>query len=436
MSLARAMHVQHLSAWLVIAPQLMGRFVRPRLSTVSAMRKLSAICVMVATVSACESGPPSDEASVRDSAGIRIVEYTAVPPKVGALTLSAEPLYQHGGAPGDYQFQMISLGALQPDGSAIVVDAAVQEVLRIKHDGTSHTVLARRGRGPSEVQRVSSIMVLGQDTVLIEDDGNTRISVFEPGGVVRSTNLGGDPSITRGLRALGITNAGQLLMSTSSYRSGFTEPWLTGHLVRFEVETQAADTVASFDMAPFTPREGTQNPFLPTGKATATQGRFVVARSDRAEIRWLSADGVLEQVVRWNPQPIYPGQADWEAFVNLLRVDLRRVNPQMSGEEFRRFINRQLQRYELNTDEPMPLFGSLHSDADGRVWLADYVALGGLAGVSRYTIVDQDGSWLGGLEWPEAFRFLDAAYGRVLGVMRDQDDVQRVVVYALEGGGS
>jgi hypothetical protein len=329
---------------------------------------------------------------------------------------------------------MISLGALQPDGSAIVVDAGAQEVLRINHDGTAHTVLARRGRGPREVLRVSSIIVLGQDTVLIEDDGNARISVFEPGGGFRSTNLGADRSITLGLRTLGIANAGQLLMSTSSYRTGFTEPWLAGRLVRFDVESQVADTVASFDIAHSTPRGGPQNPFLPAGEATAAQGRFVVVRSDSPEIKWLSADGVLEQVVRWNPQPLYPTTADWEAFANQLRIDLRRVNPQMGGEELRRFIDRQLESYQLKTDEPLPLFSLLHSDAEGRVWLANFDAAGPLAGESGYTIVDHDGRWLGVLESPATFRFLDAGYGRVLGVMKDQDDVQHLVVYALVGG--
>ena len=188
-------------------------------------------------------------------------------------------------------------------------------------------------------------------------------------------------------------------------------------------------------MARFAPREGPTTPFLPYGQVAAAQGRFVVARTDRPEIKWLSADGVLEQIVRWNPPPVYPTNADWEAFVNGLRMDLRRVNPQMEGAQLQQLINRQVERYELDTGEPMPVFSLLHSDAEGRVWLANFDPVGPLAGVSKYTMIDHTGKWLGVIEPPETFRFLDAGYGRVLGVMKDQNDVQHVVAFGLETGG-
>ena len=160
------------------------------------------VIVIVASGSAACGGEvqPVGSVSELDSAGVRIVEYAGAPKPTRAITLSPQPIYLHGDEPDDYLFQVIWVGALQPDGSAVVVDAGTQEIVRIDSDGSSYVVLARAGEGPSEVRRVMSVFVLGQDTVLVEDDGNGRFTVFEHGSPVRTTSTLGDGSLSRGLR--------------------------------------------------------------------------------------------------------------------------------------------------------------------------------------------------------------------------------------------
>ncbi len=82
-------------------------------------------------------------------------------------------------------------------------------------------------------------------------------------------------------------------------------------------------------------------------------------------------------------------------------------------------------------DEPLPLFSMLHGDDEGRVWLAHFDPARNRAGVPGYTVIGPDGEWLGVLESPESFRLLDVAGGRVLGVFKDDLDVEHVVVYEL-----
>ncbi len=94
-------------------------------------------------------------------------------------------------------------------------------------------------------------------------------------------------------------------------------------------------------------------------------------------------------------------------------------------------ITRALSRYELVADEPLPLFGFLHGDDEGRVWLSHYDTGRYSAGVPGYTVIGPDGEWLGVLESPESFRLLDVAGGRVLGIFKDDLDVEHVVVYEL-----
>ena len=281
------------------------------------------------------------------------------------------------------------------------------------------------------MRRVMGVFILGQDTVLVEDDGNGRFTVFEQGSPARTTSTLGDGSLNTGLRARGVAPNGDLLMTTSSYRRGFPEPWLPGRLVRFDPNTRVADTVGSYDMARFVPEEGPENPFMPSGEEAAAQGRFVIARTDLAEIKWLSPDGALLQIVRWSPERRYPAEEDLDLFLDGLRLDLRRMNPQLGGASLESMINSQLSRYEIMADEPLPLFSILHGDDEGRVWLAHYDPARNRAGVPGYTVIGPDGEWLGVLESPASFRLLDVAGGRVLGVFKDDLDVEHVVVYEL-----
>jgi hypothetical protein len=275
-----------------------------------------------------------------------------------------------------------------------------------------------------------SLIVLGKDSVLVEDDGNGRFALFEGGSVARTFSMRGDRSITIGLRAYGVTPEGELLMGTSSHRSGFPDPWLPGRLVRLNLEAWTADTVATYDMAQFIP-PGRQNPFGPSGKVGAAQGKFITGRSDVAEVRWIDHSGALAQVVRWNPVLRFPTQGDFELFRNWLRADLRRVNPSMGGEDLEVFINEQIAEYALDSEVPFPFFMTLQADSEGRVWLGDYDPQWTDAGVPGYTVIASDGAWLGHFESPENFRLLDAAGDRVLGVVKDEFDVQHIVVYEL-----
>ncbi len=50
-------------------------------------------------------------------------------------------------------------------------------------------------------------------------------------------------------------------------------------------------------------------------------------------------------------------------------------------------------------------------------------------GVAPYTVISSDGEWLGQVEALCRFRILDVAGRLVLGVLRDEMDVENIVVY-------
>lgn len=387
-----------------------------------------ATALLVAAQSCDQAPPTSGQPVERDSAGVRIVEYDGAPAPIGSF--SVERLYQHGHAPGDYEFQFPMRAALRPDGSVLVGDMGNQEVVDIASDGSGHALLAVSGQGPEEVSRILSVHVRGSDTVWVEDDGNAKLMRLVAGAPTVTVSMDGDFSLTSGLIALGIDRSGErFLMSTSAYRPGFEQPWLEGHLVRFDPESRRADTVATYDLAPRGPETGV-NPFGSSGVVAETGGDFVHARRDVPELVWRGADGGVRQIVRWNPDPSYPTGSDWETFEADLRVDLKRVNPQLSQDDVAAFLDEALGRYEVYPDEPLPLFGHIHGDDAGAVWMAHFVPSSSPR-ATGYDVVSAAGAWMGTVEFPMPFLVMDIRGDLVVGAFTDDLDVQAIAVYRI-----
>ena len=372
------------------------------------------------------------QVQIADSAGVRIVEYVGVPEVEPPFAIAEEPVYRHGANPGDYQFQFINAGRLFPDGSAVVADRENGEVVVLSPDGTTHEVLARRGEGPGEVISPYSVFVLGQDSVLVPDDRLSRLTLFVGDSVARIVSL---PRAQHfGVAGIG-SSGGLLLMDRYAYRSwvGIEEEWLAGHMSLFDTETGALDTVASYDHRPRdTP--GQRNPINALGEVTVATGRFVYTRSDRPEITWRLPDGTVTRIVRWRAEPTLLT----EELLEPVEADERRRNrvayPHWPDSRIEEMTREDMADYHASIGRPLPFFGSPFDD-EGGVWLPSYRLAGSQEG-SPYTVISSDGEWLGEVEAPPRFRILDVTGGLVLGVLRDEMDVESVVVYELVGGSS
>ena len=392
--------------------------------------------MLSAAVVACggDTGRTGDvQVQIEDSAGVRIVEYVAVPEVDPPFVIAEEPVYRHGANPGDYEFQLVNVGRLFPDGSAVVADRQNSEVVVLSPDGTTHAVLARRGEGPGEVIYPYSMFVLGQDSVLVPDRRLSRLTLFVGDSVARIASL----PRSGHLGVAGIGSSGELLlMNRTPYRSWFDieDEWLAGHMSLFDTETGALDTVASYDHWP-RERSGLMNPIIRAGgEVTVATGQFVYMRSDRPEITWRLPDGTVTQIVRWRAEPTLLTEELLEAVEAYNRM-IGWMNYGVSDARLEEIVQEDMSRYRAMIGQPLPLFGSPFADADGNVWLPSYRLAYPEEG-SPYTVISSDGEWLGQVETPPRFRILDVTGGLVLGVLRDDMDVENVVVYRLVGGPS
>lgn len=397
------------------------------------MRKHHFILMPMMVLVACgrDAGPAGDiQVQIKDSARVRIVDYSGAPEIVAPFAIAEEPVYRHGANPSDYEFQGINVGRLFPDGSAIVADRENSEVVVLSPDGTTHRVVARRGHGPGEVTYPYSMFVLGQDSVLVPDNRLVRLTLFVSDSVVRIESL----PRSGHLGVAGIGSTGELLLMNRTPSRSWTgleeDEWLIGHMTRFDVETGALDTVASYDHWPGVPPGLPVDPIMAVGEVTVASGHFVYTRSDRPEITWRLPDGTVTQVVRWQTEPMRLTEELLEPVEAFERMRNQVSYSHLPDSQVEEFTREAMGWYYASIGRSLPLYGSPFADGEGRVWLPSYRLVNPQEG-SPYTVISSSGEWLGRVEAPPRFRILDVAGELVLGVLRDEMDVENVVVYRL-----
>lgn len=392
---------------------------------------LSSLLIVVA----CSSDPgEAAGVAVRDSAGIRIVDLPSTSTVAVRFQVSEEPVYRVGWSDVGHWFEDVVAGGLWPDGRAIVADGgATLEVVVLSATGSVDAVLGGPGQGPGELMGIFAIVPLGEDTVVVQDPRNARVTFFDGAGAIGTVHL-----TTPGYpRLLGNTQDGGLLMGPPLYvvqGRRYETPWLSVPLLKVDPSTGAADTLARVDWDQSIFLGGGNSPFMSGGFATVTDGRVVVGRGDRPEVRWLDDQGLVRQIARWrdDPRPVPPSMiAEWE---REMRVFFER-----SGRLSQADIEARISSMKGAIDEPLPFFGmpgpmpdygGLIADPHGNVWIASYLAPR-VNSPRRYYVVSPQGEWVGWAEMPEGLRVLAIGANHVLGVERNALDVQAVTLYRL-----
>jgi hypothetical protein len=385
---------------------------------------LLTVAALVAAA-ACSSGEPPEATAgaptVRDSAGVRIVEH---PGELDDAPIPVELVWEHGHGPDDYPFNMVFFGALQPDGGAVISDQGNREVVWVGPDGTHRGPLTPRGQGPREIGSAVSILSFGQDSVWIDDQGNARLVRFEAGTLAETVSA----SLTDRMSPIGLASDGTLLVHTSRYMSRFPQAWLDGHVARFDPVSGTLDTVASYPMAPHRPETGIPLFVDGYGVVTGAGGGYVQARTDLAEVMWRTPTGAAVQVARWRPEPQYADQGLWDLFEGNLRENLKRVNPGMSEDRLQQFIDQQVASYTLDTKTPLPAFGQLvRGNAGGDVWLPDFTSPG--QDPIGYSVLAADGTAIGEAVFLRPIRVAAVGEDLVLGTHTDELGVVSAAVY-------
>ena len=161
-------------------------------------------------------------------------------------------------------------------------------------------------------------------------------------------------------------------------------------------------------------------PFDVAPSAAVARDRLFITGGEQAEVQAFDTLGKLREIFRTG-QPSQPlSQA---AFDRAVDDEVGTAgDPSVATELRRRFVN--MQRPEV-----MPLFQNLQVDTEGYIWLEAFRSDN--AQDPEWVVIDPSGKVMGRVSTPRGLTVMQIGRTFVLGLRRDQNDIEHVVRYRL-----
>ena len=382
----------------------------------------------------CGEQPDSVTVTEVDSAGVRIVTNLGSRVLDSACSVSSAPRLEVGSVDGPEATRLFSVSdaVRLPGGGIAVADGGSQEIRVFSADGRHIASFGGKGDGPGEFQRITTLALTPNETLVAYDRDRLRVSEFSMDGeLVGATAVGlpeinGEPTVptglvpTRGGRLVGRggvdLSGGRgmgLTQDTATWiridpTSGQTEVIVRvpgAWSVQFEIRGNGG-----FRTAPLTAR--------PSWDALADD--LAVTSGETFEIRLADvAEGLREVWRRTEPR-----RAVTPDVIQAWEEDLQRVMEIPDSE--RAFMQEFFDA--MPYPDSLPAYSELRVDPDGYVWAERFKAF---EPSGHWDVYSDEGGFLGTLTLPAALRVVEIGRDFVLGVRRDELGVEYVQEFEL-----
>ena len=370
---------------------------------------------------------------VTDSAGIPIVT-SAAADRIYARVADAPSLsIGELEGPDALLFNRIGTVARDREDNVIVADGGSDEIRVFDSGGNHIRTMGGSGDGPGEFRVLRGAWPLEDGTIAAFDSRLDRISRFGAmGEVAGATALRkeGFGLVT----ALGPAGSASLLLAIEEVPFPNSEEPVraTVSLLRHAVDGSTVDTVAQLEGAGYTnvTRTMGQNvmveliaiPFSTGAAATASRDRIAFTLGDAYEVRFLDPAGALSHIVRLAESPRARTDEDLATYAQgSTRAELDEAS-----------LRDLVESYEgLPIPPALPGYVELKFADTGELWARRYGLPG--APMARWDVFDRDGHHLGHVEVPARFTVKELSRGQILGVARDDLDIERVHARDLVG---
>lgn len=390
-------------------------------------------CVLIVALSwmlACDDGGRgAARVTVRDSAGIRVVENReAIDSAVWTI---GEPLLSIGVVEGEpaYELRDVVGAVMLGDGRIVLANSGSEELRWFDAEGRHIRSTGREGEGPGEFRSLESIFRYGPDSIVVYDRSLRRISVFDTAGrhgrvvSIASPGRNWTPSLvtpfTDGTLLVAVQPPFAPAATGGVYRA-------VGTVHHISATGEVLDSVASFagpEIATGSPGGRPVVVGLPFGRSGSVAGNDAgVVVSDGGPISYdvFSPDGKLTTRVRLEIAPRLLTKTETDAY---MAERMKRAQEQGIPEilEMERTLAELMQ-----FPETYPGIAALYLDAAGNVWteearLADEMYLSGYELVRRYRIFNAEGRHTGSMSLPAGTRPLEIGEDWIL--LRAIDDL-------------
>lgn len=308
-------------------------------------------------------------------------------------------------------------------GNIVVADEINRELSLYGPDGSPITHTGGSGEGPGEFRILMAPMLCGGDSVFVWDPALGRVAIYDENlryvrqfraSELRSTvsdASGWQPrkmTCNRsGVYAITARTVEQLPKTEGAARVAMRVEMVTRDLVGTVVGPVSGDELylAGRSLAP-----------RPLGKRTS-----VALSEDRLFVG--TADSFAVDVYSLRGEPLNSIVDDFPP----IEVSRAHLNAYLSNqpEEHRSFY--------ANLEYPgtLPAYSDLKVDPDGNLWIEVYRAPTEKDERSRWQVYDPQGRSVASLEMPEGFIMFEPGTDYVLGIVRDDMGVERVLMFGL-----
>ncbi|TVP43047.1 MAG: hypothetical protein EA350_14345 [Gemmatimonadales bacterium] len=255
----------------------------------------------------CDNAPDAEPVvhpgHLRDSAGVRVVEHDSIPSVLPTWTLSETPDLRIGSIEGEGPDVLGSVGGgvVRSDGVIVVGELQTQELRAFSPEGEPLWVAGGPGQGPGELVALQGLFVLPGDSVLVQDWGQDRASVFDPSGAfVRSFWVSPHEPGYFPPRFRGLLPDGTLVAEVQERQRG---PEHEPHLLLAYYDTDGRLKEEPLGPFPFIRKV---EPGLASRRVSGVAGGgtgAAVLSYERLEVRRYEADGTLSMIVRAAREP-------------------------------------------------------------------------------------------------------------------------------------
>ena len=406
---------------------------------------------------ACETRPeePRGQATpfvIRDSAGVEIVESTApLWTEETGWTVAPEPEVVIRPDESDYDRIFVKVGGVArlSDGRIVFASRLTQQLFVYGPAGDLLEIWGGPGEGPQEFRGINGMFRCRGDTLVARDIGYLAI-VAPSGHVDRKVQipLGLGPGWAVQLREVS-HDCGRALITVQQRQTAPTHLGTESYpllAMWASLTGPGIDTLGMFQGQELFMHEELPR-FFPfhTMPSWATDGSLLYfGIGDEPEIRVLGSGGRVERLIRWDVDREPIPESEWRAY----------------EEDRERFVNWDPGSAVVASPpgvHPHPDWQPIYAaegdrnryesgfrfDGEGNLWvrrarreplLALVSQLRPLRPPERWWVFDSSGRWLGEVETPENFLVKSISGGLLLGISRDELDVEEVRVYRIDRG--
>lgn len=396
-----------------------------------------ALSLLVAAAG-CDAGPSVQEPSVRDSAGVRIVELPAAADET--WTVADTPAVEIGRATGPPARQFDRIRAVRglSDGGLAVADGGSREIRVFGPEGGHRHTVGGEGPGPGEFRSLDGLEVLDGDTLAVWDRRGARLSLFGPNGeLARSVSADPLQATTIDPRGLvGVLPDGAFVvhrgLDPEAVLAASGVAQLVAPVVRVGPEGAEVDTVLRMAgpaqyVTPSSGGDGVLRRELLLAarpQVAVGDGPIYAAEGGRWEIRVLRPDGTLEALMRRRHARRAAEARDVEAAIERRMAELGPRVPDRVREPLRRRFE------ETPARDTLPAISDLVADADADLWARQFTPDPDDPG--RWWVFDGRGRLRATVRTPPGLRVEAVGRDRVIGVHVGGLGVERVRVHRLE----